>query len=503
MSVETNAMEVLRQTSRTFYLSIIRLPAPLKEAVTSAYLTFRAMDEIEDHAEMDKGRKIELLLTISRKYQDYKTGHMNDFCTALHGHADSLPEVTNRLDEWLRLAPKTIVPRIIEVGANMAYHMAHWVGNDWRVRTRRDLDCYTFSVAGLVGLLLSDLWVWYDGTKTCREYAIGFGRGLQAVNILRNRPEDLGRGVNFFPDGWLEDDIASYARTNLAQADAYVSALPSGDIKDFCRTPLTLAYATLEALGRGENKLSRSAVLRLVERLDTQSRIALNRSQLARQASSDSEVDASRNSGHSGRTTGFNGRVPLFDIAALSETEQVVLVNEKDEVIGKQEKIRAHLLGALHRAFSIFIFNSRGQLLLQKRTTTKYHSRGLWSNTCCGHPRFGESTVQASRRRLSEEMGFDCELREMFEFVYRAELDDGLTEHEYDHVLVGNFDGTPNPSKNEVDDWKWIDLPTLKRDLQENPEEHTYWFRIALEMLIGSMKLVEFSFIPRAACFET
>ncbi len=474
MSLETDATEMLRRTSRTFYLSIIRLPSPLKEAITSAYLTFRALDEIEDHAELDKGTKIQLLSTISRNFQNYKTDHVNDFCTALRGQRDSLPEVTNRLDEWVMLAPRTIAPRISGVSASMAYHMAHWVENDWRVQTRRDLDCYTFGVAGLVGLLLSDVWDWYGGIKTRPEDAIGFGRGLQAVNILRNRPEDLDRGVNFFPDGWLEDDLASYAKTNLTLANGYVAALPSGDIKDFCRTPLTLAYATLDALGRGESKLSRSAVLTLVERLDTKSRIALNRSQLA-----------------------------FYDSDALSETEQVVLVNEKDEVVGMQEKIKAHLLGALHRAFSIFIFNSKGQLLLQKRTKTKYHSKGLWSNTCCGHPRFAESTAQASRRRLSEEMGFDCELREMFEFVYRAELDDGLIEHEYDHVLVGNFDGTPNPSTNEVDDWKWIDIPTLKRDLQESPEEHTYWFRIALEMLIEGMKSVEYLGVAPASSVET
>jgi farnesyl-diphosphate farnesyltransferase len=144
--------------------------------------------------------------------------------------------------------------------------MAYWVGNDWQISTQADLDCYTFSVAGAVGLLLSDLWVWYDGTTTRREYAVGFGRGLQSVNILRNRAEDLARGVDFFPDGWGEDDVRTYAERNLSLADAYVDALPIGHVRDFCRIPLSLAYATLDALARGESKLSRKAVLELVGR---------------------------------------------------------------------------------------------------------------------------------------------------------------------------------------------------------------------------------------------
>lgn len=165
--------------------------------------------------------------------------------------------------------------------------------------------------------------------------------------------------------------------------------------------------------------------------------------------------------------------------------EEVILVNENDEAIGVEEKFTTHLLGALHRAFSIFIFNSDGQLLLQKRAGTKYHSGGLWSNTCCGHPRPGESTEGASRRRLYEEMGFDCELKEVFDFIYRAELDGGLSEHEYDHVLVGRFDGKPNPNRDEVDDWKWVGLPELKLDIQRNPDAFTYWFKLSLGPLYG------------------
>jgi isopentenyl-diphosphate delta-isomerase len=244
----------------------------------------------------------------------------------------------------------------------------------------------------------------------------------------------------------MEDDIAFYSRRNLARANAYVDSLLSGPIREFCVAPLTLAYATLDALGRGERKLNRNIVLSLTRR------------------NSESHPDGS------------------------NAMEEVVLVNEKDEVVGTGEKIRTHQFGVLHRAFSTFIFNSEGQLLLQKRTSTKYHSRGLWSNTCCGHPRLNESTQDASRRRLREEMGFDCDVREVFQFVYRAKLEDGLTEHEYDHVFVGTFDGNPVPDGSEVDDWKWMSLAALNVDLQEKPEIYTCWFKIALDMLLRKLE---------------
>lgn len=172
----------------------------------------------------------------------------------------------------------------------------------------------------------------------------------------------------------------------------------------------------------------------------------------------------------------------------LGVREEVILVNEKDEAIGVEEKLKTHLLGALHRAFSIFIFNSTGQLLLQKRASTKYHSKGLWSNTCCGHPRPGESIEEASRRRLYEEMGFHCEVREVFEFVYHARLDNGLFEHEYDHVLIGGFNGDPKPSRDEVDDWEWVGLTALKLNMQHNPDGFTYWFKVSLDPLCGFLK---------------
>jgi isopentenyl-diphosphate delta-isomerase len=164
--------------------------------------------------------------------------------------------------------------------------------------------------------------------------------------------------------------------------------------------------------------------------------------------------------------------------------EKVVLVNEQDEVVGVEEKTKAHLLGALHRAFSVFVVNAAGQLMVQRRALIKYHSGGLWSNTCCGHPRPGEAVEKAARRRLKEEMGFDSDLTELFAFVYRTDLEDGLVENEYDHVLLGCFEGVPEPDPAEVAEWKWADLPTLRINLREHPEWYTYWFRLSFERFL-------------------
>jgi farnesyl-diphosphate farnesyltransferase len=145
--------------------------------------------------------------------------------------------------------------------------MATWAEVNWKITNESDLDRYTFGVAGAVGLLLSDLWAWYDGTQTNRTQAIGFGRGLQAVNILRNHVEDLRRGVDFYPEGWNSTNVQAYAQRNLALADAYMESLPKGPALQFCQIPLTLAYGTLDALANGKEKLSRSDVYALLETL--------------------------------------------------------------------------------------------------------------------------------------------------------------------------------------------------------------------------------------------
>jgi isopentenyl-diphosphate delta-isomerase len=170
-------------------------------------------------------------------------------------------------------------------------------------------------------------------------------------------------------------------------------------------------------------------------------------------------------------------------------SKSVVLVDENDNEVGADDKLNAHLRGGrLHRAFSIFIFNPEGRMLLHKRHRGKYHSGGLWTNACCSHPAPGESLERAAHRRLNEEMGFDCDLREVFSFVYKADGGKGVTEHEFDHVFVGEYDGSDGgikPDSREVSEWKWIDLKDLKDDVTKHPEKYTPWFKIAIDKVIS------------------
>jgi isopentenyl-diphosphate delta-isomerase len=158
--------------------------------------------------------------------------------------------------------------------------------------------------------------------------------------------------------------------------------------------------------------------------------------------------------------------------------EQVILVDESDLAIGTMEKMEAHARGLLHRAFSILLFNSQGEILLQKRAGSKYHSAGLWTNACCSHPRPGEPIEEAARRKLIQEMGIDLQPEFAYKFIYKVELDHGLIEHEYDHVFTGTFDGTPVINTAEVEDWKFVDLRSLREDMARHPEAFTYWFKL-------------------------
>ena len=163
----------------------------------------------------------------------------------------------------------------------------------------------------------------------------------------------------------------------------------------------------------------------------------------------------------------------------------LIAVDEHDRETGVVKRMAAHREGILHRAFSIFVFDEAGRLLLQRRAAGKYHSGGLWSNTCCSHPRAGESLLEAAHRRLREEMGFTCPLRAVFGFVYRAALDGGLVEHEFDHVVVGRFQGAPAPDLREVGEWKWERVPAIQSQLAEDPRAFTAWFKPALDGLLA------------------
>jgi len=163
--------------------------------------------------------------------------------------------------------------------------------------------------------------------------------------------------------------------------------------------------------------------------------------------------------------------------------EYIITVDEQDREIGSMEKLEAHRLGVLHRAFSILVFNKMGELLLQRRAFHKYHTPGLWSNTCCSHQRVGETLKEAVARRLKEELGFTCECKEIHQFRYRVEFDNGLIEHEMDHVFMGKYEGEVIPNKEEVAEIRWVNLTDLKQEMNEKPEEFTYWFRILMEQL--------------------
>lgn len=265
-ALQKDAMRVLKETSRTFYIPITFLQKELKLAVATAYLAMRAIDEIEDHEEVDSTTKHDLLMQISELLKKPFDAEQYDLIIAPLAH--KWPEVTHRLVDWLLVCPDRALPIVKRATSEMAYGMAKWAKADWQVKTKEDLDDYTYYVAGLVGVMLSDLWLEYEGIETDRELAIGYGRGLQAVNILRNEAEDMDeRGVSFVPDGWGRDELFTYAEDNLAKADEYMKSIHKRTVLLFCRLPLALAHKTLKAMKDGREKMSRSEVELTVEEI--------------------------------------------------------------------------------------------------------------------------------------------------------------------------------------------------------------------------------------------
>jgi len=266
-------LAALEETSRTFYLPVVRLPAGLREAVASGYLCMRALDEIEDHPRLSSQQKVEILGKLSLAFQGQTSLEAFDRTPIdgiLQSYDGTLPDVSLRLADWAIMAPAAITPRIWEAIAAMADRMAHWARVNWSIGSLEDLDRYTFSVAGAVGIMLCDLLAFFEGAQVDRTHAVLFGRGLQLVNILRNRTDDLARGIDFFPPGYSRERLMAYARECLGRAEAYALSVPSRAFHGLYQIPLKLAYATLDALARGESKLTRETVLALVAEADAQ-----------------------------------------------------------------------------------------------------------------------------------------------------------------------------------------------------------------------------------------
>ena len=263
--LQKEAMHMLKRTSRTFYIPITFLEPTLKKTVASAYLCMRAIDEIEDNAMLDSTSKQYLLRETSAILK--KPFNYEVYQQLVEPYKQQLPEVTLKLGDWITTCPSGIVKKVQDSTSTMALGMANWAEKNWQIKSKKDLDDYTFYVAGLVGLMLSDIWEWRDGTKTDRELAVAYGRGLQTVNILRNIHEDQLRGVSFIPSGWSIDDTFAYAEENLALGNEYMKDIDSRSILLFCKIPLALANKTLKALKNGREKMSRSEVEATIEEI--------------------------------------------------------------------------------------------------------------------------------------------------------------------------------------------------------------------------------------------
>ena len=277
MNSRSDIWRVLEETSRTFYIPITRLPSKLQETVAAAYLSSRALDEIEDNTRLSNASKVKLLHKISWVLQTHTALDPHtypDFGTIFRPFQTEIPDVSLRIGEWLSYPPQVIAPRIWYTVATMAERMAYWAKRNWKIRTEGDLNGYTFDVAGAAGLLSCDIWSWFAGTQIDRAFAVQFGRGLQAVNILRNRVEDVQRRVDFYPLGWRQEHMLSYAHNNLNHAKEEIASIPRDAFTYLFEIPLLLAEATLDALESGKAKLTRRQVQRIINRTRTQYRLS-------------------------------------------------------------------------------------------------------------------------------------------------------------------------------------------------------------------------------------
>lgn len=264
--LQKDVMRVLKNTSRTFFIPINFLKTDLKQAVASAYLVYRAIDEIEDHENVSNEIKVVILKEISELLKNPVSEE--EYAAIIAPIKEQLPEVSLRLVDWLNACPETAEPLVRETGVEMAEGMSKWAERNWQVHTKEDLDEYTYYVAGIVGVFLSKLWDWSYGYEADpdHELALGFGRGLQAVNILRNQEEDMDeRGVSFVPDGWTRDDLFAYAERNLALGDTYIKTLTDKSTILFCQLPLEFAHKSLHAMKKGHEKMSRQEVEQTVK----------------------------------------------------------------------------------------------------------------------------------------------------------------------------------------------------------------------------------------------
>jgi len=270
MSIQIDILRVLQDTSRTFIIPITRLPGRLRDAISVAYLCMRALDEIEDDVSLENQTKAALLRKVSAVLQSHSFSGFHSTLESLGSlfapYKSQLPEVTLRLGEWLSDSPSDIFPRIIDASSSIADRMAYWAERNWLIRNEADLNGYTFSVAGAVGLLLCDIWTWFDGTQLNRVAAVLFGRGLQSVNILRNREEDMQRKVDFFPMGWGMKEMSTYAHKLLDSVRVDLKSMPADAYESLVKIPFCLAEATLDAIENGHKKLSREQVLSIVGR---------------------------------------------------------------------------------------------------------------------------------------------------------------------------------------------------------------------------------------------